>query len=306
MKPRQNLIGMRWTPANLSTADPSRRHFMATLATAMCAPLVSARAWTQEAALPLENLGLEHLDILVPDTAASARFYRQVFDSALHQQPFRGALRYFILLGDLPDDRQVGYIAIGAAGDRPVQIGHYCALAETYDRAGVSSALEAAGFPVPAGGFGMIPDIDGIELQLFSPPAGLVAAAVPSDLPIEANAGLLRPLGMDHVLLQVADMDESLAYYRFIYGHGLESADASSPNRIWFQLESDTRLGLEPVAPGEAPRIAHFGVKVAAFDPESVIDGLRSLGAEILSSASAPNRIRFRDNYGIALEVVAA
>ena len=74
-------------------------------------------------ALPLDNLGLEHLDIVVPDPAASARFYARIFRSALHQQPVRDTLRYFVLLGDLPADRQVGYVAIGAAewtgtGDR--------------------------------------------------------------------------------------------------------------------------------------------------------------------------------------------
>ncbi|HWN84089.1 MAG TPA: hypothetical protein VNN99_03025, partial [Vicinamibacterales bacterium] len=69
-------------------------------------------------ALPLDNLGLEHLDIVVPDPAASARFYSRIFKSALHQQPVRDTLRYFVLLGDLPADRQVGYVAIGAAGQR--------------------------------------------------------------------------------------------------------------------------------------------------------------------------------------------
>jgi hypothetical protein len=38
-------------------------------------------------ALPLDNLGLEHLDIVVRDPAASAAFYSRVFKSALHQQP---------------------------------------------------------------------------------------------------------------------------------------------------------------------------------------------------------------------------
>src|SRR5262245_40978737 len=51
--------------------------------------------------LPLDNLGLEHLDIVVPDPAASARFYARIFRSALHQQPVRDTLRYFVLLGDL-------------------------------------------------------------------------------------------------------------------------------------------------------------------------------------------------------------
>src|SRR5688500_11967922 len=74
------------------------------------------------AALPLQNLGLEHLDIIVPDTAAAARFYGQIFKTALHQQPLQSGLRYFILLGDLPADRQVGYVAIGAGQGRPPMI----------------------------------------------------------------------------------------------------------------------------------------------------------------------------------------
>ena len=118
----------------LPGSDISRRQLIAAIGIAASAPLATGRVFGQSPALPLDNLGLEHLDILVPDTAASARFYMQVFDTALHEQPFRGSIRYFILLGDLPEDRQVGYIAIGAAGDRPVQIGHYCALAESYDR----------------------------------------------------------------------------------------------------------------------------------------------------------------------------
>ena len=58
-----------------------------------------------QASLPLANLGVEHLDIVVPDPAASARFYMRIFKTALHQQPVRDSLRYFVLLGDLPADR---------------------------------------------------------------------------------------------------------------------------------------------------------------------------------------------------------
>ena len=46
----------------------------------------------------------------------------------MHQQPIRDTLRYFVLLGDVPADRQVGYIAIGAAGGREASIGHYYVL----------------------------------------------------------------------------------------------------------------------------------------------------------------------------------
>src|ERR1700740_1049637 len=119
------------------THNSTRRTFIATMTGAACASLTSAwgQAPTPTApALPLKNLGLEHLDTVVPDTAASAKFYMQVFRTRLHQQPFQGAIRYFILLGELPANRQVGYIAIGAGGTRPTSIGHYCALAEHYDR----------------------------------------------------------------------------------------------------------------------------------------------------------------------------
>src|SRR5499427_6886539 len=148
-----------------------RREFLGGIGASAFAAVVSARAQSSaSSALPLKNLGLEHLDIVVPDTAVSAKFYLQVFRTRLHQQPFQGSVRYFILLGDLPADRQVGYIAIGAGGNRPTSIGHYCALAERYDRNGVAKEMEAAGYKVAQGGFGMWPDPDGLELQLFQPP----------------------------------------------------------------------------------------------------------------------------------------
>src|SRR5215510_15118372 len=103
--------------------------------------MAGAAAFAQPPAssvLPLQNLGLEHLDIVVPDPAASAKFYMRVFKTRLHQQPIRDTFRYFVLLGDLPADRQVGYIAIGAAAPgRMPSIGHYCTLARIYDRAGM-------------------------------------------------------------------------------------------------------------------------------------------------------------------------
>jgi hypothetical protein len=62
----------------------------ATVAAATVAAAVAPRTSAQApGALPLANLGLEHLDIVVPDPAASARFYAR-FRTALHQQPIRG------------------------------------------------------------------------------------------------------------------------------------------------------------------------------------------------------------------------
>ncbi len=159
----------------------------------------------------------------------------------------------------------MGYIAIGAANGRPIGVGHYCALAESADVAAVGNELAAAGYPAPSGGFGMIPDPDGLELQLFKPPAGLVTAAAPSALEV-ADHGVLSPLGLEHVLLAVSDRERALRYYRFVYGEGLETRDAEVPERVWFNLARNTRIGLEPAARGSPPRFVRFGIKVAPFD----------------------------------------
>src|SRR5688572_20621081 len=176
-----------------------RRSLLGALCAGVGATLLPRRTRGQARALPLENLGLEHLDIVVPDTAVSARFYKRVFSSPLHEQEFRGGTRYFLLLGDLPPDRQVGYIAIGAANGRPISVGHYCALAESADLAAIGKELATAGYPEPRGGFGLIPDTEGLELQLFVPPAGLTTVASPSSLEV-ANDGAFAPLGLEHVL----------------------------------------------------------------------------------------------------------
>ena len=284
----------------------TRRTFLTGIGSLAGIPLLNAFAQGQAPAapaLPLKNLGLEHLDILVPDTAASAKVYMRIFRTKLHEQPFQGGIRYFILLGDLPQNRQVSYIAIGAQGNRPTSIGHYCALAERYDRAGVASALQAAGFSSgTGGGFGMLPDPDGIELQLFQPPAGLVTAAVPSTLPVESN-GLVKPLGVDHVLLHVSDIEKSLPYYHLVYGANIKTTRQSNPDRLWIQLEANTRIGLQKVPTGQKPRIDHYCIKVAAFDRDAVTRGLQQIGLKVIPSADEPEAVRFTDNYEITVEL---
>ena len=264
----------------------------------------SAAQSQSPAALPIQNLGLEHLDIVVPDPAASARFYARIFKTTLHQQPLRDTIRYFVLLGDLPADRQVGYIAIGAAAPgRAPSIGHYCTLVKVYDRSGMAKQLEAAGFPGirGTGGLGMWPDPDGIELQLFQPPAGLVTAAVPSTLDVQ-NDGLVTPIGVDHVMLSVNDVEKSLPYYRLVYGAVVEGRREGG--RVWLNLERGTRIGLQKAPAGEMPRIAHYAIKVARFDRGAVTARLQQLGAKVLASPDEPDVLRFTDDNGVVVELV--
>jgi catechol 2,3-dioxygenase-like lactoylglutathione lyase family enzyme len=226
-----------------------KRLFMRRMVPAACGVLLAAAAVAQApAALPLQNLGLEHLDIIVPDTEASARF-----------------------------------------------------------RAGMGRVLEGAGFAGirGTGGLGMWPDPDGLELQLFQPPAGLVTAAVKSPLPVEGD-GLVTPRGVDHVLLRVSSLDKSLPYYRMVYGAAAERPRDAQGGRVWFQLDNNTRIGLQAAPAGEPPTIEHYAIKVAPFDRDALTSRLRDLGVRTLPAPDEPDVFRFEDNNRIVVELRVA
>jgi predicted enzyme related to lactoylglutathione lyase len=294
--------GPRFCPRAADESLPALEDDVKRFAVGLLTGLAIMAGVSAQTSLPLANLGLEHLDIVVPDPATSARFYARVFRTELHQQAIRDTLRYFVLLGDLPADRQVGYIAIGAGQGRAPAIGHYCVLAKVYARDAFAAALKAAGLaaqPTAPGPIGMWPDPDGLELQLFQPPAGLVTAAVKSPLPVEGE-GVVTPLGVDHVLLQVSSLERSLPYYRAVYGAAAERPrDANG--RIWFQLERGTRVGLEQTQ--GSVRIAHYAIRVAPFDRKMLTTRINELGGHVLPSPDEPDLFRFADDNGIVVEL---
>jgi predicted enzyme related to lactoylglutathione lyase len=290
----------------------SRRAFIAGLgATAIIPGVRPAAAQAQpQSLLPLNTPKVDHLDIIVPDVEAAARFYMAVFNTTLHAQPFQGGFRYFILLGDLPANRQVGYVAIGDSRGRGTYIGHFCTSVFEYrrDSAAISAALAdavaKAGLGKLSGGGGVggiFSDPDGIEIQFLPAPDTVVTAAVPSDL-VEARKGLVTPKGVDHVLLHVADLQKGVQFYEILYGK--PAIRDKNPERVWFQI-GDTRLGVEQARSGQKPHIEHFGIKVAAFDRRAVTAGLEKLGAQILAAPEEPAAFRFRDSNGIIVELNA-
>jgi len=263
------------------------------------------------AMLPLRTPKIDHLDVIVPDVAAAARFYMGVFNTTLHAQPFQGGFRYFVLFGDLPEaTRQVGYLAIGESRGRGTYIGHFCTSVFDYrqNSAAITTAINDAAAKAGVGGLtggggvgGIFSDPDGIEIQFLPAPDTLVTAAVPSDL-VEWRKGLVTPSGVDHVLLHVANVEKAVQFYQILYGP--PATREQSPRRVWFQI-GDTRLGLEQAAQGQKPHIEHFGVKVARFDRASVSTALTRLGAEVIQNTEEPRVLRFRDPLGITVELVA-
>jgi len=284
---------------------------MVGLGAAAALPLSSVATGAQQL-LPINTPGVDHLDIIVPDVAASARFYMSAFNTRLHAQPFQGGFRYFILLGELQlPGREVRYLAIGDSRGRGTYIGHFCTSVVNWRRdsaaimAAITDSVAKAGLsPITAGAGigGIFSDPDGIEIQFLPAPDTLVTAAVPSDL-VPPNQGLLTPRGVDHVLLHVANLEKGVQFYRILYGK--EAVREGAPERVWFQI-GNTRLGLQQAPAGQKPRIDHFGIKVAAFDRTRVTEGLQKLGAQVIASPEEPGVLRFRDLDGITLEIRAS
>jgi catechol 2,3-dioxygenase-like lactoylglutathione lyase family enzyme len=265
----------------------------ALVAGAVAAAVCSAHAQSEPAsaavaaALPLDTLGLEHIGTVVPDVTRAALFYSQVFNPVLYKER-EEPLRYYVTLDP-------GYIALGSrAGETRAFIDHDCALLRAYDRAAMARRLEAEG--LPAGRFGIIPDPDGLGLQLLAVPGGLAGSTVRAGQLIDSEP-LVRPRGLAHVVRYVADVERSAAFYRRFFGAETRTATGGAEFRA-----AHTRWIVEPVPRGEAPRIDRFGVYAARYDTERVARGLEALGARIVSPA--PEGLHFRCPDGLGVELL--
>lgn len=284
----------------------NRREVLTVLALLGAAP---RWALAQQPVLPLDTPGLDHLDILVPDVEKSARFYMGLFRTTLHAQPFQGAQRYFVLLGSLPENRAVGYVAIGAARGRDTAIGHFCTSVANWRAnsaaifARMKEEFRAAGFgdfPGTTGFGGIFDDPDGIEIQFLPAPDTLVTAAVASDL-VPPQQGLIVPQRVDTVLLRVSELGKALPYYRILYGKENRS-DARSAQ---FTFRNGSRLLLEEIsyAYGEGtPRIARYGILVKPFDRAAAAAGIATLGGKVVQDDGKV--LRLQDVDGIELDLV--
>ncbi len=289
----------------------TRRHLLGGLAL-LGLPLPSL-SLAQAAVLPLNTPGLDHLDVIVPDVEKTAKFYMGLFKTTLHAQPFQGGQRYFVLLGPLPENRAVGYLAIGDSRGRGTYIGHFCTSVVEWRRdsqaifAAMADSFRNAGlgeFPGSTGVGGIFADPDGIEIQFLPAPDTLVTAALPSDL-VPGGQGLVTPLRVDNVLLHVSDLERALAYYRILYG---KETAREADDRATFAFANGSRLLLQQTqyVYGQAEsRIASFGIKVQPFDRAAVTARITSLGGSVPAEGSAANVLSFRDADGIAAELVS-
>jgi catechol 2,3-dioxygenase-like lactoylglutathione lyase family enzyme len=237
--------------------------------------------------LPLITTGFEHIGMVVPDVERTTKFYSSVFNPELQKEK-NPPLRYYVMLGS-------GYIAIGSrAGVTDSKIDHYCTLVRGYNRELMTRALAQRG--LTSAQRGVVPDPDGIGLQLIAIPGGPGPTAVPGGRLVEVEP-LVHPLGMDHIVLKVADLHRSADFY----GQFFNTAKSPCQGELAFKA-ADTRIFLRSAAAGETPGVERYSVRVAGFDRVKVSRGLVVLGATPEPKSSG-GVLRFQDPNGLGVEL---
>jgi catechol 2,3-dioxygenase-like lactoylglutathione lyase family enzyme len=139
---------------------------------------------------------------------------------------------------------------------------------------------------------------DKLRLQLVNTTHGLFDTIM-SGGRVSSEPAALIPIGLDHIMLSVTDVEKSAAHYRKLFG--AEESRERSPERVWFKL-ADTRLGLEAAPAGQKPSFSHYCVKIAGFDRAKATDRLQKLGVKV-ETGSEKNTLRFRDLHNLPVEV---
>jgi hypothetical protein len=146
----------------------------------------------------------------------------------------------------------------------------------------------------------MLSDPDNLRLQLVNTTHGLFDTLMPGGR-VTIEPPVLTPIGLDHIIVSVTDLDKSTQHYRKLFGQ--EASRDKNPQRVWFKLAA-TKLGLETAPQGQKPGFSHFCVKVAGFDRATATAKLAKLGVKA-EPGSEKGTLRFRDLNNLSVEVTA-
>ena len=275
----------------------NRREWLTRAINLAVGSLLVSRSSAQQRLLPLQNSGLDHLSLTVPDSLEAARFYGRIFDpQVFHERT--GVQRYYVRLGS-------AYMAFGPQANVAPYIDHIAAgvigfVEADFGNVETKAEITAAGLAAPPGALPMLSDPDNLRLQLVNTTHGLFDTIMPGGRVTPEPAALI-PIGLDHIMLSVSDIDRSVAYYRKLFG--AEESRDRNPRRVWFKL-ADTKLGLEAAPAGQKPSFSHFAIKVAGFHRALVTARLEKLGISV-EPGNEKGSLRFRDLHNLPVEIVA-
>jgi catechol 2,3-dioxygenase-like lactoylglutathione lyase family enzyme len=275
-----------------NTAPFTRRQALATLA----AGTLAARNAFSAAAPLFRYSALDHLAIAVDDTEKSVRFYTRVFGNVVLKE--KAGPRHYVKLGP-------NYIAMAppGQGETSQSVHHICPGIVGFDLDATKRALEQMGLKYrETKGVGFfVPDPDGTLLQLWTENSWnqIGVTAVPAAIPSQGEP-LIRPMALDHVLINVSNVEKSVAFYEKVLGPIINPA--SRPRRTWFSGGGHDRVAVGLAGPGEKPGIHHFCL-TAPFERASLSKSLEAAGAKIIQGDVAAG-IDFLDVNGVHVQIL--
>ena len=271
----------------------TRRQALATLA----AGGVAARHAFAEATPLFRYSMIDHLAIAVNDNEKSIRFYSRVFGNEALKE--KNGPRHYIKLGPR------NYIAMAppAAGEKSQIVHHICPGIVGFNQAATKHALDQLGLKYresPTVGF-FVGDPDGIQIQLWAENSWnqIGATAIPANLPSQGEP-LIRPTALDHVLINVSNVDHAIPFYEKILGPIINPS--SRPRRTWFSGGGKDRIALGLAGPGYKLGVDHFCL-TASFERASLAKALEAAGATIVKGDVAEG-LDFLDPNGIHIQIL--
>jgi catechol 2,3-dioxygenase-like lactoylglutathione lyase family enzyme len=240
---------------------------------------------------------LDHVGLTVSDARKAASFYARVFGPTVYKEAMNE--RRYVKAGPC-------YLAMAPPGaNQPAnyRVDHICPGVEPYGIPALESYLKEQNITFRhTDDFGpFIPDSNGINVQwwMWSSWMPTIKTSAPEPQPA-ADGPIFQATGIDHILVQTADLAKSVSFYEKLFG----PVSQRTETRTWFKVGS-SRVGLSTAPAGQTPGVNHVSFIVASLDRSAASRKLEQAGAKI-QPGEAPNDLQFRDPDGILFQIQSA
>jgi catechol 2,3-dioxygenase-like lactoylglutathione lyase family enzyme len=268
----------------LSRIALSRRQLLGGLAG------LAAASSTAQAALLFRPSQLNHLTLNVSDLERSRAFYHKLFGGPQWTVSPNGLESFD--LGTNP----LGLYLVPR--QTPVGIDHFCIGLRDFNGDMALSTLKQQSIDAQkaVNGFIEFGDLDRIKVELV-PENYRNRGAEPQKGPQPPVQPLFQPVGLNHITLQVANVERSTKFYESLFGPSFDGRRAQTTNfRLGMAVLGLINDGVNPVG------VDHFCVSVEGYEPDAVSEKLKQNGIPS-QRLYRPNQVFVRDPDGILVQL---
>jgi catechol 2,3-dioxygenase-like lactoylglutathione lyase family enzyme len=139
-------------------------------------------------------------------------------------------------------------------------------------------------------------DLDRIKVELV-PENYRNPTAEPQKGPQPPVQSLFRPVGLNHVTLQVANLERATKFYESLFGASFDGQRAQTTTfPLGMEVLGLINYGVNPVG------VDHFCVSVEGYEPDAVSEKLKQNGIPS-QRLYQPNQVFVRDPDGILVQL---